>query len=208
MDGSTVLAFAGVSMLFALTPGADWAFAISSGIARRGVVPTVSGLLAGHLTATLLVAVGVAAVVATSEFSMVLLTAAGASYLIWLGVTTLRQPAVPATGAEGPSSSAFRQFATGIGISLLNPKVFLLFLALLPQFTIPEAGTPVGLQMIVLGGVHVLNCAVVYLVVGFGARSVLGTRPQAARAVSLASGAAMVGLGLVLLADRVLPHLR
>ena len=91
----------------------------------------------------------------------------------------------------------------GAGISGLNPKVFLLFLALLPQFTDPAAPWPLGLQIAVLGLVHVASCAVVYTGVGAGARRVLRARPAAARAVTRFSGAAMVLIGGLLLVERL-----
>ena len=92
----------------------------------------------------------------------------------------------------------------GAGTSVLNPKVFLLFLALLPQFTEPEAGWPLGLQIVALGLVHVVSCAVVYTGVGAGARLVLRARPSAARVVTRISGAAMVGIGVLLLVERLM----
>lgn len=88
-------------------------------------------------------------------------------------------------------------------MSGLNPKVFLLFLALLPQFTEPYAAWPIALQTLGPGAVHVLNCALVYLAVGIGARTVLRARPAAARIVSRCSGAAMIGIGLFLLIEQV-----
>jgi len=92
-----------------------------------------------------------------------------------------------------------RQAVKGAGISGLNPKVFLLFLALLPQFTDSAARSPLALQIVVLGLVPVASCAVIYTGVGAGARRVLGARPAAAHAVTRFSGAAMVLIGVVLL---------
>ena len=68
--------------------------------------------------------------------------------------------------------------------------MFLLFLALLPQFTDPDADWSLAIQSAVLGLLHVANCAVVYSGVGTGARLVLQARPAAARAVSRFSGGA------------------
>ena len=97
-----------------------------------------------------------------------------------------------------------RQAAKGACVSGLNPKVFLLFLALLPQFTNPNAGWPVAVQILVLGLVHVASsCAVIYTGVGTGARRVLRTRPTAARAVPRFSGAAMIVMGGVLLIEQL-----
>jgi hypothetical protein len=65
----------------------------------------------------------------------------------------------------------------GLCISGLNPKVFLLFLALLPQFTDPRSWS-VAQQMSALGGIHLITCTLVYLLVGYGAKALLATRPQ------------------------------
>jgi threonine/homoserine/homoserine lactone efflux protein len=74
MPVATIAAFWGVSMLFVLTPGADWAYAISSGLRHRSVVPAVGGLLSGHLLATLVVAAGVAALLAGSPAMLAVMT--------------------------------------------------------------------------------------------------------------------------------------
>jgi threonine/homoserine/homoserine lactone efflux protein len=97
-----------------------------------------------------------------------------------------------------------RQAATGLGVSGLNPKVFLLFLALLPQFVDADAGWPVATQILCLGLVHVASCAVIYTLVGTGARSVLRTRPAAARTVTRVSGAAMLVIGTILIIEQVI----
>ena len=78
------------------------------------------------------------------------------------------------------------------------------FLALLPQFTDPLSTWPLATQIIALGLLHAVSCAIIYLMVGFSARSVLQTRPAAARTVSRLSGAAMIAIALALLADRLL----
>jgi threonine/homoserine/homoserine lactone efflux protein len=201
MPVATIAAFWGVSMLFVLTPGADWAYAIASGLRHRSVVPAVGGLLSGHLIATAVVAAGVATLLAGSP---AVLTVAGAGYLMWLGVGMLRHPAGVQTHPEAAQDSAWRQAVKGFGISGLNPKVFLLFLALLPQFVVATASWPVAAQIMVLGLVHVVNCAVVYTGVGIGARTVLRARPSAARWVSRISGAAMIIIGAVLIGEQVL----
>jgi len=203
MAGGTVAAFWAVSFLLVLTPGADWAYAIAAGLRDRTVLPAVGGLLAGHLGATAVVAAGVAALVARSPLVMTALTAAGAVYLVWLGIGLLARPSAPHAGPEQTPGSWVRQVAKGAGVSGLNPKVFLLFLALLPQFTDPDADWPLAVQIAVLGLVHVASCAVVYTGVGTGARLVLRARPAAARAVSRFSGAAMVVIGVLLLAEQL-----
>lgn len=199
---TAITAFWGVSMLFVITPGADWAFAISAGLRRRAA-PAVLGMLSGHVLAVLIVAAGVGAVVARYPLALTVLTVAGALYLVWLGLGTLRTPAVVREGAELVEASPGRWMLKGFGISGLNPKVTLLFLAILPQFTAADSSVPLGVQIVVLGAVHLVGCAAVYFAVGFGAGAVLGARPAAARVVSIVSGVAMIVIGVVLLVGQL-----
>jgi threonine/homoserine/homoserine lactone efflux protein len=204
MAGGTVAAFWAVSFLFVVTPGADWAYAIAAGLRHRVVLPAVGGLLAGHLAATAVVAAGVGALLARAPLLLSVLTALGAVYLVWLGIGMLAGPALPQAGGDETPRSWLRQAAKGAGISGLNPKVFLLFLALLPQFTDPNAAWPLALQIVVLGLVHMTSCAVVYTGVGTGARRVLRARPAAALAVTRCSGAAMIVIGVMLLGEKLI----
>ncbi|MEA5456778.1 LysE family translocator [Sinomonas sp. JGH33] len=200
----SIAAFWVVSFLFVVTPGADWAYAIAAGLRHRSVLPSVGGLLTGHLAATAVVAAGVGAVVAGTPWVLTVLTVAGAVYLVWLGIQTLARPSAPHAATEqAVAGSWVRQAVKGAGISGLNPKVFLLFLALLPQFVDRGAAWAPAAQIAVLGLVHLASCAVVYTVVGTGARVVLRARPTAARAVARFSGVAMVGIGALLLVERL-----
>ena len=149
-------------------------------------------------------AAGVAALVARSLLMVTVLTVVGAAYLVWLGIATLARPSAPDAGAERPADSWVRQAMTGVRTSALNPKVFLLFLALLPQFTDPDAGWPLVVQIVALGLIHVVSCAVVYTGVVAGARLVLRVQPAAARVVTRISGAAMVGIGVLLMVERLI----
>ncbi|MGO1183873.1 MAG: LysE family translocator [Micrococcaceae bacterium] len=217
MEISLIAQFWLVAVLFVLTPGADWAFAMSAGVGQRSPLPSVLGLLSGHLIAIGVVAAGVGTLVAQAPAAMTVLTVGGAGYLLWLGVGMLRSAARDSTrgvsrDGEGAavvvrSSSVVRQLGTGAGVSLLNPKVILLLLALLPQFVDRSGALPFSVQMGLLGSVHVASCAVVYLFVGYGARRVLRTRPRAARWVTLISGVAMIGIATVLLGEKLLPLL-
>ncbi|MEV7692731.1 LysE family translocator [Microbacterium sp. NPDC089189] len=203
MSGAAILAFWGVSMLFVITPGADWAFSITAGLHRR-VIPAVGGLLAGHLVATAVVAAGVGTLITSTLGALTVLTVAGSAYLVWLGIGTLRRPTRVDASAEAATGSACRWWFRGLGVSGLNPKVFLLFLAVLPPFTDPDAPWPLTEQILLLGLVHLGSCAVVYLIVGFGSRALLGSRPVAARVISRFSGSAMILIGAFLLGERLL----
>lgn len=203
MTVSVLAAFWAVSFLFVITPGVDWAYVISAGIRGRWVVPAVAGLLSGHLLATLIVAAGAGALLANNPAAMAVMTVIGALYLLWMGVNMLWKPAAPAA-SEQKSDSWASWAIRGFCVSGLNPKVFLLFLALLPQFTDPLSTWPVATQIIALGLLHAVSCATIYLLVGYSARSVLQTRPAAAKNVSRLSGLAMIAIAVVLLAERLL----
>ncbi|WP_431479863.1 LysE family translocator [Pseudomonas simiae] len=199
---SLMMAFWAVSFLFVITPGVDWAYSISAGLRGR-VLPAVVGMLSGHLLATLIVAAGVGGVLVKIPHALLTLTLMGAAYLLWLGFNMLLKPSLPAQGASSGDCSWMAWAIKGLCVSGLNPKVLLLFLALLPQFTDASAGWPVGAQIIALGLIHGFSCGVVYLAVGYGAGAVLASRPAAATYVSRISGAAMIVIAVVLAAERL-----
>ncbi|MER7202002.1 lysine transporter LysE [Streptomyces sp. CB01635] len=203
MDTTTVAAFLAVDLLLVFTPGADWAYAISAGLRARSVVPAVTGLIAGYMGYTLLAVVGLVAIVASSATALTALTVAGAVYLMWLGWGVLRRPAVLGASTEPMATSRGQIILKGAGISGLNPKALLLYFSLFPQFIRPADGWPVAAQTGLLSALHMTACAVVYLAVGVLARTVLRTRPSAARTVTRASGAMMIVIGGFLLAERL-----
>lgn len=201
MSVELLAAFWAVSILFIITPGADWAYAISAGLQGR-VIPAVSGLLLGHLCATLLIAVGVGALIMTVPFALTALTVFGSTYLFWLGIGLLRHPPVASSNSDTAPAPSSRWIAKGFGVSGLNPKVLLLFLALLPQFADPRGAWPVSVQMSMLGLIHVGSCGVVYLLVSYGSKAVLSARPNATKAVGRVSGALMIAIAAALLAEQ------
>lgn len=202
MAVGSVLAFWAVALLLIAVPGADWAFTIGAGL-RGPVLPAVGGLVAGYAAVTLVVAAGVGALVAGSPAVLTGLTLIGGLYLMWHGVTTFARPSTPDVQDEpGTGRSTFLR---GVGVSGLNPKGLLIFLALLPQFTDPEDGWPIAAQIGVLGLAFMTTCGVFYFCLGTLTRTVLDARPAAARVTGRLSGAAMTALGGWLLVDHLLP---
>jgi len=201
---SSIAAFWVVSFLLVLIPGADWAYVIGTGLRGGPVLTAVGGLVLGYAALTAVVAAGLTALVARTPAALTVLTVLGAAYLIWLGAATLARP--PAAGQQAGAPPGRAAVVKGAGISALNPKGLLLFLALLPQFT--GTGWPLAGQIALLGAVHMLNCGAVYLGVGLLARAILRARPAAARALTRFSGAAMVLIGVLLLAGRLMLRVR
>ncbi|MFC8596791.1 LysE family translocator [Isoptericola sp. NPDC057191] len=203
MDLSAVLQFWVVAALLALTPGADWAYAIAAGLRARSVVPSVLGMVCGYVLVVGVVALGVGTVVTRYPAVLTVLTVTGAAYLVYLGARTLRSTVGRVGVSERPlGDRPLAQFLRGAGVSAINPKGLLLLLALLPQFT-SATGWPSSVQLLVLGGLHVLDVAVVYSVVAVLARRVLSARPRAGAVVTKVAGVVMVVLGLALLIEKV-----
>jgi threonine/homoserine/homoserine lactone efflux protein len=211
MAASSVAAFWAVSFLLIIVPGADWAFTISAGLKGGSALPAVSGIVVGYAGMTIVVAAGVGALVARSPGILTALTLVGGLYLMWHGTRTFARPSVPGAppdavaDARGPTNRA--TLVKGAGVSGLNPKGLLLFLALLPQFTNPDWSWPLAVQLGFLGLVFMITCAVFYLCLGSFARKILRDRPAAARAVSRLSGAAMIVIGALLIAELMVERL-
>ena len=148
MAASSIAAFWAIAFLLVIVPGPDWAFTVSAGLRGRSVLPAVGGIVLGYAAMTVVVAAGVGALVARTPGFLSALTVAGGLYLMWHGTTTVARPSAPGTTAAVPGTTAalartgLGTLARGIGVSGLNPKGLLLFLALLPQFTSPRWSWP------------------------------------------------------------------
>lgn len=198
-----ISAFWFVSILFVVTPGVDWAYAISAGLNGRVVLPAVTGLLCGHLFATIIVAAGVGSLIAHYPVAIFTITIIGAIYLLWIGFNLLFYPPIPQAELSENAKSWKRWLTKGLCVSGLNPKVFLLFLALLPQFTDPDSTWSISTQIMFLGLIHIVSCGVVYLVVGFGAHKIIKARPKSAQWISRFSGCTMVVIGVLLVVEQL-----
>jgi threonine/homoserine/homoserine lactone efflux protein len=209
MNAQLFLAFLLVAGALACTPGVDWACSITAGLKQRSFVPAVAGLCGGYVLHTVLLVAGLAALLTGVPGMLGWLTVAGAAYLLWLGLATIRTWRGASFGSAEVRAPAnqFRTFLQGMGTSGINPKGLLFYVALVPQFVSPEASLPVPVQSGLLGLTFVLLVAVVYSAVALLARRLLHSRPGAARKVTLASGIIMVALGTVLLTEQLVPLL-
>ena len=203
MAVSSIAAFWAVAALLIAVPGADWAYVIGTVLSGRPVLLAVSGIVIGYAGITIVVAAGVGALVAGTPASLTVLTIAGGLYLLWLGVRTFRRPAGHGVAADTASRTDRGTLLRGIGVSGLNPKGLLVFLAVLPQFVTPRGGWPLAVQLGILGVVFTFTCAVFYLSMGSVARRILDGRPALSRAIARGSGAAMIVLGVLLPAEHL-----
>jgi threonine/homoserine/homoserine lactone efflux protein len=138
-----LIAFVAVTALITVTPGVDMALVTKNAVAggRRAALATALGVNAGVAVWIAASALGIATMVRESATAFAVLKIAGALYLTVLGVRLLRGcgGAAPApTG--GPSRSCFCQ---GVVNNLLNPKMGIVFVSLVPQFVDRSAVPPV-----------------------------------------------------------------
>ncbi len=197
--------FVATGVLLNLTPGQDTLYILGSSIAsgRRVGLASALGISAGCIVHTIAAALGLSVVLATSATAFFAVKLVGAAYLIYLGIRALI--ARPDTvwplrhSAAAPTGLAFRR---GVLTNVLNPKVALFFLALLPQFIDSDSPTKVA-AFVALGLTFVATGTVWCLCLAVAASSIRGffvEHPHALTHLSRASGALFVFLGLRLAA--------
>ncbi len=150
--------FIAAGLLLNITPGPDLLFVIGRAAAHgvRAGVAAALGIAAGCLVHTAAVALGVAALLAASSLAFDLIKWAGAAYLLYLGLRLLRGEGAVSAAAPPPVAAPGATFWQGFLTNVLNPKVALFFLALLPQFVAPDAANK-GLALGVLGVIFAVN---------------------------------------------------
>ncbi|MET8700664.1 LysE family translocator [Kitasatospora sp. NPDC004723] len=214
MEMTTALwSFALVVGLLTLTPGLDTALILRTSALghRRQAWGVVLGIQTGTLLWGTLTSAGVTALLTASRVGYEVLRWAGAAYLVWMGIGMIRaragggdadadgdEQAQGAAEEKAPAGGLASGWRRGLLTNLLNPKVGVFYVAVLPQF-IP-AGVPHFAAGVALTCVHVVEGLLWSLVlVGF-ARVLRGwlRRPAARRAMDRVTGVVVVGFGVKL----------
>ncbi len=163
LSSQSFATFVVASLLLAIAPGPGVMYLLTRtlSLGRAAGLASVGGLAVGNLANAALASLGLAALMAASAAAFAVVKFAGAAYLVYLAVQTLR--AKPETSTADRSSCAqqsepakphiARIFRDGFLVALLNPKTALFFTALLPQFVVPGAA-PLP-QNLFLGAVFV-----------------------------------------------------
>lgn len=158
MLDSQVIAFAVVAAFMTMLPGADTILVVRNSLrgGRLDGLLTVAGICSGLFVHALLSALGLSVVLAHSAAAFTVMKIAGACYLGWLGFQSIRS-SLQATAPVMPDHPqarvpAVRCFSEGFLTNLLNPKVVVFYLALLPQFI--EPGDPVLAKSLLLAAIH------------------------------------------------------
>ena len=203
-----LLAFAGICLLLAVTPGPDMAVVTKNALAhgRRGVVLTTTGIALALAIWIVATAVGLSAVLRASGDLLFVLKLAGAAYLAYLGVRTLlesrRRPddLLASVPTAAPAHAIFRQ---GFVSALSNPKLGVFFVTFLPQFVAPnQAVLP---RLLLLGAI--------FAVIGWTWMNVYGlfvtrvrefiTAPRVRQWMERITGVVLLGFGARLAVERL-----
>jgi RhtB (resistance to homoserine/threonine) family protein len=198
-----LLAFAAVSAVVICTPGQDTALTIRNTLlgGRRSGVLTAAGVAAGQAVWTIAASVGLVALLSASQPLFLALRLAGAAYLVFLGLQSLRTALSRGAAHAGVASAGValapaRAFRQGLVSNLANPKMVVFFTSLLPQFVTP--GGRVLLTLLLLGLAFCLLTLAwlsAYAVAVAHARGLL-ERPRVRRSLDAIAGTVLVALGL------------
>ena len=145
----TFAAFLIASAILAVTQGPGVIYVVTRTLSRgrQAGLASVGGIALGNLANASAASLGLAALLAASATAFAVMKLAGAAYLVFLGVKSLRAKPIVQAPAAADRASNRRLFADGFLVALLNPKTALFFAALLPQFINPDA-PPLGQGLI------------------------------------------------------------
>jgi RhtB (resistance to homoserine/threonine) family protein len=155
MIDSQIWLFLSIAILLAVTPGADMALVMRNTLSggRSAAWQTVLGIEAGVVVHAVASSAGLSVILAQSAAAFTAVKTAGAAYLVWLGVQSIRKSRAPAAELAATPATGSR-FLEGLLTDVLNPKVALFFLTFLPQFISP--GEPVLQKSLLLAGIHIV----------------------------------------------------
>jgi threonine/homoserine/homoserine lactone efflux protein len=197
-----LLAFATAAFVIIVVPGPSVLFVVSRGIAlgRRAALATVLGNGAGAGCAATLVAVGVGPIITRSLVVFSMLKFVGAAYLIFLGWKSFKHRGDLARTLTGDVAAlSTRQIIKeGFIVGITNPKVFVFFAAILPQFVDRQSSSVAG-QMLILGAVFVTIALIsdgAWGVLAGTIRSWIVKSPKRLETVGGVGGLAIMGLGV------------
>ncbi|BCH30007.1 amino acid transporter [Mesorhizobium sp. L-8-10] len=136
-ETTVILQFAVATLILAITPGPDMTLFVSRTLSqgRAAGFASMAGSFAGIVVHTTLVVVGISALIVASPQAFLVLKVFGAGYLVFLAYQAIRYgSAFSPEKRAGSERSLFRNWVTGFGVNLLNPKVILFYMTFLPQF--------------------------------------------------------------------------
>ncbi|MGD0434046.1 MAG: LysE family translocator [Acetobacteraceae bacterium] len=200
------MTFALVALGMVITPGPNMIYIISRSIVQgrfSGLI-SLGGVALGFVFYVLCAAFGITALIFAVPYAYDMLRLAGAAYLLWLAWQALkpggRSPfEVRSLPVDGPR----KLFLMGLVTNLLNPKIAMLYLALLPQFIDPREGSVLG-QSLILGSVQIIISISVNALIVIMAGSIAGflkSRPSWMMVQRYLMGTVLAGLAIRMAAE-------
>jgi threonine/homoserine/homoserine lactone efflux protein len=202
ISSGQLLSYTLASFVLIVIPGPGVLFIVGRALAhgRRTAVATAAGHALGNYVIAACVAVGLGSVLERSAQVFFAVKLAGAAYLVWLGVHAIRHRASLADALSAPvrAHAGWLALRDGFVVGITNPKTFILFGAILPQFVNREAGHVPG-QMLLLALVSVsigLVSDSTWGLAASGVRAWFACSPRRFALVGGAGGLAMIGVGV------------
>jgi threonine/homoserine/homoserine lactone efflux protein len=199
-----IAAFAALSLILTVTPGPDSLLVLRSSLraGRRASARVAAGATSGSLAWGICSAAGLTAILAASAQLFRAVQLAGACYLLFLGIRGWRAAAGHATEQAAARPGRSPGFRTGLLSNLLNPKVGLFFLTVMPQL-IPHHANVTGyaLAFAVTDALIAGSWLAIVAWLSGKARTLLG-RPRVRAALDRAAGTALVALGVKVAAEQ------
>ena len=197
-----LIGFTLASLVIIVIPGPGVLFVVGRALShgRRTALATAAGHAAGNYAVAACVAVGLGTLLQRSAQVFIAVKLAGALYLVFLGIQAIRHRhslASAMSSAAGPSDG-WRALRDGLIVGVTNPKTFILFGAILPQFVNRGAGN-VPAQMLLLALISValgLACDSTWGLAASALRTWFARSPRRYALVGGAGGLAMIGVGV------------
>lgn len=204
----TLTAFALLTLAVAYFPGPALLYTAAQTIAhgRRAGFMAMLGIHLGCYVHVAAAAFGLSAVFKHVPELYFAVKIAGALYLVWLGIGMIRSKLGAGEGVPvAPAKTVKRALRDSFIVEILNPKVALFFIALLPQFVDPAASLPVWAQFLILGTIVNFAFSSADLLTVLGASAVIQSMKKTRAGFAFGrwiGGSLMIGLGLKLATDR------
>lgn len=201
-----LIAFALIALGMVLTPGPNMIYLISRSISQGRLAGLISlgGVALGFVFYVLCAAFGITALLVAVPYAYDALRLAGAAYLLWLAWQAVRPGGrSPFQVRDLPRDSPRRLFLMGFLTNLLNPKIAVMYLSLLPQFVTPGNGNVLG-QLLTLGATQIAISVSVNAIIAVTAGSVavfLAGRPLWAIIQRWLMGTVLAGLAFRMATD-------
>ncbi len=203
----TLLAFATLTVLVAYFPGPALLYTAAQTIAhgRRAGFMAMLGIHLGCYLHVFAAAFGLSAVFKHVPELYFAVKMGGALYLVWLGVGMIRSRMAAPDAVVAPPKTVKRALLDSFVVEVLNPKVALFFIALLPQFVDPAGTLPVWAQFLILGTIVNFAFSSADLITVLGASAVIAAMKRTRAGFAFGrwlGGSMMIGLGVKLATDK------